>query len=46
MLSRHCHGDDRPDCPILEGLEKALPPAGSRRSPDSARKKKAVFGKP
>ena len=19
-LSRHCHGDDRPDCPILEDL--------------------------
>lgn len=19
-LSRHCHGDDRPDCPILDGL--------------------------
>jgi MerR family gold-responsive transcriptional activator of gol and ges genes len=21
-LARHCHGDARPDCPILEGLEK------------------------
>ena len=21
-LSRHCHGDERPDCPILEGLAK------------------------
>lgn len=20
-LARHCHGDDRPDCPILENLE-------------------------
>jgi len=20
-LAHHCHGDDRPDCPILEGLE-------------------------
>ena len=20
-LSRHCHGDDRPDCPILDDLE-------------------------
>ena len=19
-LAKHCHGDDRPDCPILEGL--------------------------
>ena len=22
-LSHHCHGDDRPDCPILGGLEGA-----------------------
>jgi Cu(I)-responsive transcriptional regulator len=21
-LAAHCHGDDRPDCPILEGLER------------------------
>lgn len=21
-LSRHCHGDNRPDCPILDSLEK------------------------
>lgn len=21
-LAQHCHGDDRPDCPILDGLEK------------------------
>lgn len=21
-LAAHCHGDDRPDCPILEALEK------------------------
>ncbi len=21
-LARHCHGDERPDCPILEGLER------------------------
>ena len=30
-LVHGCHGDDRPDCPIIEGLaEKApvLPPAG------------------
>ncbi len=26
-LAKHCHGDDRPDCPILEGLEKNLPMA-------------------
>lgn len=23
-LSEQCHGDDRPDCPILRGLEKPL----------------------
>jgi MerR family gold-responsive transcriptional activator of gol and ges genes len=22
-LERHCHGDERPDCPILEHLEGA-----------------------
>lgn len=22
-LVKHCHGDNRPECPILEGLEKA-----------------------
>jgi Cu(I)-responsive transcriptional regulator len=31
-LAAHCHGDDRPDCPILAGLEKsARAPAASRR---------------
>ncbi|MBX6317068.1 Cu(I)-responsive transcriptional regulator [Pigmentiphaga sp.] len=29
QLASHCHGDDRPDCPILEGL--ATPGIGSRR---------------
>ncbi|WP_269901923.1 Cu(I)-responsive transcriptional regulator [Paenalcaligenes faecalis] len=24
ILARQCHGDDRPDCPILRGLEKPL----------------------
>lgn len=23
-LTKRCHGDDRPDCPILQGLEKPL----------------------
>jgi DNA-binding transcriptional MerR regulator len=22
MLVSHCHGDDRPDCPILDALER------------------------
>lgn len=26
-LVQHCHGDDRPDCPILESLETAGPAA-------------------
>ena len=31
-LARNCHGDDRPDCPILDGLEAGrLPRAGRRR---------------
>jgi Cu(I)-responsive transcriptional regulator len=24
-LAAHCHGDDRPDCPILEGISGARP---------------------
>lgn len=28
-LAAHCHGDDRPDCPILEGLEKLAPTRGA-----------------
>lgn len=46
MLAKHCHGDDRPDCPILEGLEKALPVSGSRRRLDGTRKKKRVTPAP
>jgi Cu(I)-responsive transcriptional regulator len=31
-LARHCHGDERPDCPILDGLQAGrLPRAGDRR---------------
>jgi Cu(I)-responsive transcriptional regulator len=26
-LAEHCHGDDRPDCPIIEGLAAADPMA-------------------
>lgn len=28
-LAAHCHGDERPDCPILEGLATAPGPAKS-----------------
>ncbi len=27
-LAAHCHGDDRPDCPIIEGLANSGPGAG------------------
>jgi len=29
-LAKHCHGDDRPECPILEGIE----PRNDRGEPD------------
>lgn len=34
-LARHCHGDDRPDCPILTGLSGTSDPApaDNRRKP-------------
>ncbi len=34
-LAHHCHGDDRPDCPILQGLsaEDAPPPRTIRKKP-------------
>lgn len=30
-LATHCHGDDRPDCPILKDLASAGPPGKARR---------------
>lgn len=35
-LASRCHGDDRPDCPILDDL--AVPPAGTCATRDRARK--------
>lgn len=34
-LADHCHGDDRPDCPIIEGFAAAAAPAPNikRRQP-------------
>ncbi len=29
-LAKHCHGDDRPDCPILEGLTASIEPESTR----------------
>ena len=31
-LARHCHGDGRPDCPILEDLADAPAPQGAGRA--------------
>jgi MerR family copper efflux transcriptional regulator len=31
-LVRACHGDDRPDCPIIETLESTVPAVGQLRS--------------
>lgn len=32
-LADHCHGDDRPDCPIIEGFASASPPPARKRQP-------------
>lgn len=32
-LADHCHGDDRPECPIIEGFAAALPPTPKKRQP-------------
>jgi MerR family copper efflux transcriptional regulator len=32
-LADHCHGDDRPDCPIIEGFAAAAAPAPRKRQP-------------
>ncbi|PWS34374.1 Cu(I)-responsive transcriptional regulator [Falsiroseomonas bella] len=31
-LAAHCHGDDRPDCPIIDGLAGSAQPAPTSRS--------------
>ena len=41
-LVKQCHGDDRPDCPILEGLEKALPVGGTAKSGVGAKKRRTA----
>ena len=41
-LASHCHGDERPDCPILEGLEHPNGGTGGERrvpAPGSGRQK-------
>lgn len=32
-LADHCNGDDRPDCPIIEGFATATPSAPGKRQP-------------
>lgn len=32
-LADHCHGDDRPECPIIEGFAAAAAPAAVKRRP-------------
>lgn len=38
-LARHCHGDDRPDCPILEGLAQDDAPCCDAPAPATAPRK-------
>jgi len=54
-LAKHCHGDDRPDCPILEGLTTSIAPESirtngrkrtkphSRRAPRTATSARSSF---
>jgi len=32
-LARSCHGDSRPDCPIIEGLAEQIAPASAKTTP-------------
>jgi Cu(I)-responsive transcriptional regulator len=32
-LADHCQGDDRPECPIIEGFAAAAPPPARKRQP-------------
>jgi Cu(I)-responsive transcriptional regulator len=43
-LAHHCHGDERPDCPILTslGAEEGTPPNAARKKP--SRRSFAVAG--
>ncbi len=41
-LAKHCHGDDRPECPILENLAQAIaapPRNGAKRKRNGAPKR-------
>ena len=43
-LAGHCHGDERPDCPILDDL--ASPPGGASREAIGRRSPAVGHGKP
>lgn len=43
-LAMHCHGDERPDCPILEGLAGAELPGGPGTKRDSGTHATAACG--
>ncbi|VVE80208.1 MerR family transcriptional regulator [Pandoraea sputorum] len=43
-LAMHCHGDDRPDCPILEGLASADLPGDLTAKSDCATNATAACG--
>ena len=43
-LAEHCHGDERPDCPILDDLAQMAVPRPARRR--AARGPAVVRGRP
>lgn len=44
-LVRHCHGDERPDCPILEGLADGKNTGSGKSSDSNKTRRLAVTGK-
>lgn len=38
-LAQHCHGDERPDCPILQDLSTAAPARARRAAPKAGLKR-------
>jgi MerR family copper efflux transcriptional regulator len=43
-LVSHCHGDERPECPILDSLAHATPVAKPRRAKDALRTRRRTGG--
>jgi len=44
-LAAHCHGDDRPDCPIIEGLAGTTRPEAGRAARRPASAASATYGR-